>query len=115
MILSNYTIEDINEFEGYDQSKNEDLFTKLNSDIEDLYESNKLIDKISNYNIDNIDFYYNHTCQTFFDNLFIENEFLKHLPAMFKKLFIKNLIIQLSKFKYFENNRKVIFKLIFFK
>ena len=88
MILSNYTIEDINELEEYDQSKNETLFTKLYSDIEDLYEATKLMNKLSNYNLDNVESYYNYTCQTFYDFLFIDNAFLQHLPLTFKTLYV---------------------------
>ena len=110
MILSNYTIEDINEFEEYDLSKNENIFTKLYGDIEDLYESKKLISRVSTYSMDNIDSYFNYDCQTFYDYLFKEHPFLQHLPANFEPIYV---YICQSSNVFQSNNYKHIFSVLF--
>ena len=59
MVFLNLTIEDINKAERYNTSNGEDVFSNIYNDIEELYEANKLRNQLGNYNLDNIDSYFN--------------------------------------------------------
>ena len=70
MLYNSITLDDINKFEHFDTSNGEDLFTRLYSDLEDLYESRKYMENLKDYNLDNIDKYFDHNCSSFVDELF---------------------------------------------
>jgi hypothetical protein len=70
MFYSSLTLEDINKYEGLDSSDSQSIFKKLYTNIEEVYESKKYAVHLEEYNLDNIDEYYNHTCETYFDYLY---------------------------------------------
>ena len=84
MIFYNYTIEDINRFERYNQTAGQDIFSNIYSDIEGLYNSKKLINKLKKYNLGNIESYYNFTCLTYYNYLFQTNEYLMKTDIKYK-------------------------------
>ena len=67
MIYNSLTLEDINNIEGQDSSEGEDLFQKLYTDLEDLYKARKYMKNLNKYNLNNIDFYFDHNCTSFND------------------------------------------------
>ena len=91
MLYNSETFEEINNLEGLDSSKGEDLFVKLYTDLEDLYESKKYMKNLKQYNLDNIDEYFDHNCSSFMDMLFQINEGLVQSPmsGAFKPFFIQ--------------------------
>ena len=112
MIYNSITLEDINNFEGFDTSKGEDFFGKLYRDLEDLYESRKYMQNLKDYNLDNIDEYFNHTCSSFYDQLYNTTEsFIKSpISINFKSFFIETCEIG----KVFKSiNYKHIFSMLF--
>ena len=112
MLYTSATLEDINRYEGLDTSKGEDLFEKLYTDLEDLYESRKYMENLKKYNLDNIDKYFNHTCISFYDELYKTTTALKNNP---NSQFYKPLFIQVCEsaniFK--SRNYKHIFSMLF--
>ena len=70
MFYGSLTLEDINKYNGFDSSDSQNIFKKLYSDIEEVYESKKYSVHLEEYNLDNIDEYYNHTCESYFDYLY---------------------------------------------
>ena len=91
MIHNSFTIEDINKFNGFDSSENGDLFVKLYEDLEELYESKGHTDNLGKYNLNNIDKYFNHTCESFYDYVYKTNQALMNNPGSpnYKNFFIK--------------------------
>ena len=112
MLYNSITLEDINNFEGFDTSKGENFFGKLYKDLEDLYESKKYMKNLKDYNLDNIDEYFNHTCSSFYDHLYNTTEsFIKSpISINFKSFFIETCEIG-NVFK--SNNYKHIFSMLF--
>jgi len=88
MIYQNITIEDINKLERYNASAGVDIFSNMYKDIQDIYSSKKYMDKLSQYNLDNIDYYYNFTCKTYYEFLFKNNDFLKRSNIKYKDFLI---------------------------
>ena len=109
MIFQNLTIEDINRFERYNISNEEDVFSKMYQDIQDLYDSKKYMNKLSYYNLDNIDSYYNYTCKTYYEYLFKSNIFLRLSNIKYKDFFI--FVCEYSKI-FRTNNYKQIFSIL---
>ena len=110
MIFHNYTVEDINRFERYNQSIGQDLFSKIYTDIQGLYESKKLMNKLSQYNLGNIDSYYNFTCETYYNFLFNSNNLLKKSNIKYKE-FLMFVCEDSNIFK--SSNYKQIFAILF--
>ena len=110
MIFHNYTVEDINRFERYNQSIGEDLFSKIYTDIQGLYESKKIMNKLSQYNLGNIDSYYNYTCETYYNYLYNSNIVLKNTNIKYKE-FLMYVCESSNIFK--SNNYKQIFSILF--
>ena len=84
MIYENITIEDINNFERYNTSNGEDVFSNIYKTIGDLYDSKKYMDKLGGYNLENIDAYYNYTCKSYYESLFRTDEFLRMSNIKYK-------------------------------
>ena len=76
MIYSNITIEDINHFENYNKSNSENIFSTIYKDLQSLYNAKKLMKSFDNYNLDNIDFFFNFTCKTYYEYLFKNDLYL---------------------------------------
>ena len=110
MIFQNFTIEDINNFERYNQSIGQDLFSKIYTDIQALYNSKKIADKLTQYNLGNIDHYYNYTCKTYYEYLFSTNLFLARMDIKYKD-FLMFVCESSNIFK--SNNYKNIFSILF--
>jgi hypothetical protein len=109
MVFLNLTIEDINKAERYNTSNGEDVFSNIYNDIEELYEANKLRNKLGNYNLDNIDLYYNFNCSSYYEFLFKTNHFLKITENNYKEF----LVHICEETKIFEtNNYKQIFSML---
>ena len=81
MIYNSLTLEDINKIEGFDSSGSEDIFQKIYTDVEDLFEAKKYMDNLDEYNLDNIDDYFNHTCESFFENAYKTHDALVNNPT----------------------------------
>jgi len=110
MIYENITIEDINNFERYNTSIGEDIFSNIYKNIRDIYDSKKYMDKLGGYNLDNIDAYYNYTCKTYYESLFKTDEFLRMSNTKYKEF----LTIVCENSKIFKtNNYKQIFSILF--
>ena len=109
MIFQNFTIEDINSFERYNQSTGQDLFSNMYTDIHVLYDSKKISDKLRQYNLGNIDHYYNYTCKTFYEYLFSTNAFLTRLDIKYKDFLI---FVCESSNIFKSNNYKNIFSIL---
>ena len=112
MIYNSLTFEDINKLEEFDTEKGEDLFHKLYIDLEELYESRKYMTNLKNYNLDNIDKYFDHNCVSFYDGLIETTESLKRNPTapLFIPYFI-NICETANIFK--SRNYKHIFSMLF--
>ena len=112
MLHNSITLEDINKYEGLDKSKGEDIFNKLYTELEDLYETKKYMEDLEEYNIDNIDIYFNHTCESFYDELYKTTQALiKNPSAGFYKPFFINVCHMANVFK--SNNYKNIYSMLF--
>ena len=110
MIYNNITLEDINRYEKYNISIGQNLFSKIYSNLQDLYDSRKIMNKLSGFNLDNIDAYYNYTCSSYYEYLFNTNILLKNKNNSYKKFMI--FLCEDSKiFKF--NNYKQIFSILF--
>ena len=81
MIYNSLTLEDINKIEGFDSSGSEDIFQKIYTDVENLFEAKKYMDNLDEYNLDNIDDYFNHTCESFFENAYKTHDALVNNPT----------------------------------
>jgi hypothetical protein len=81
MLYNSLTVEDINKLEGLDSSKGEDIFQKIYTDIENIYEVNKYKNDLKKYNLDNLDEYFNHNCNSFINKLFEIVFALKNNPS----------------------------------
>ena len=112
MLYNSITFDDINNFEGLNTAKGEDFFAKLYTDLEELYESRKYMLNLKDYNLDNIDQYFNHTCPSFYDQLYQTTESLMRIPFSrnFKGFFIETCEIG-NVFK--SRNYKHIFSMLF--
>ena len=91
MIYNSLTLEDINKIEGFDSSGSEDIFQKIYTDVEDLFEAKKYMDNLDEYNLDNIDDYFNHTCESFFENAYKTHDALVNNPnsSNYKGFFLR--------------------------
>jgi len=108
MIFQNLTIGDINKLERYNISSGADVFSNMYKDIQELYYSKKYMDKLSQYNLDNIDAYYNYTCKTYYEYLFKSNNFLRLSNIKYKDFLI--FVCEYSKI-FRTNNYKQIFSI----
>ena len=111
MIYYNLTVEDINIFQRFNISNGENLFSNIYTSIENIYDAKKLMSKLSEFNLDNIDSYYNYTCKTYYDYLFKNNVIFNNIDEKYKD-FLIYVCEQSSIFKY-NNNYKQIFSLLF--
>ena len=111
MIFNSITLEDINKYEKFDLSKDEGLFPKLYRDLEVLYESKKYMKNLEPYNINDINTYFNFTCQSFYEQLYQTNQYLLQPQNMRVKGFLINICLQNSVFK--SNNYIEIFTILF--
>ena len=109
MIFRNFTTEDINNFENYPMKKI-DLLSNMYTEIENLYDSKKLLSKLEHYNLGNIDSYYNYTCETFYEYLFKSNIVLRNINPKYKH-FLTLICNRSNIFNY--NNYKQIFGILF--
>ena len=111
MIYGAITFDDINYYEGL-TSKGENLFQKLYTDLENVYESKKNMQNLKSYNLDNIDKYFDFTCETFYDYLYPTTPFLINYPFSedYRPYLIK-LCEQGNVFK--SKNYKHIFSMLF--
>ena len=109
MIFHNYTVDDINEFENYNKSLGEDLFSKMYTDLQNLYAAKKILNKLKKYNLGNIDSYYNYTCLSYY-NYLLETDKLKN-PDIRYKDYLMYVCEDSNIFKY--NNYKLIFSLLY--
>ena len=112
MIYSSITFEDINSYENLNSSKGENLFQKLYTDLEDLYVAKRYMENLKNYNLDNIDKYFDFTCETFYDYLYPTTQFLINYPL---SKFYKQYLIQIceSGDVFHSRNYKQIFSMLF--
>ena len=111
MIYQNFTIEDINNFQKYNKSLGEDIFSNMFNDLQALYEYKKYMDKLSQYNLGNINSYYNYTCISYYEYLFSSNDFLGNIDITFKNY----LVFACNNSKVFQsnNNYKQLFTILF--
>ena len=109
MIYQNITIEDINKYERYNRSNDADVFSNMYKDIQDIYDSKKNMNKLSKYNLDNIDAFYNYTCKTYYEYLFKSNTFLNLSNIKYKDFLI--FVCEYSKI-FRSNNYKQIFSIL---
>ena len=109
MVYLNLTVEDINKAERYNISNGEDVFSHIYNVIEELYEANKLRNKLGNYNLDNIDSYFNFNCSSYYEFLFRSNDYLRNRGKIFKE-FLLETCEQTNIFK--TNNYKQIFSIL---
>ena len=110
MVYYNITISDINKFERYNITNGEDLFYKIYKVLTDLYDTNKIKDKLGEYDIDNLDSYYDYNCSSFYEDLFKNDPFLKNQNINYKGFFIA--ICESSKI-FDSNNYKKIFSILY--
>ena len=111
MIYGSITFDDINSYEGL-ASKGENLFQKLYTDLENLYESKKNIQNLKDYNLDNIEKYFDFNCETFYDYLYPTTQFLINYP--FSKGYKPYLIKICEEGNVFKSrNYKQIFSMLF--
>ena len=73
MIYDSIHFEDINAYERLNNLKGEDLLSRIYTDIEELYEAKKYMNKLKQYNLDDLDKYFNFTCESFFEQIFTTN------------------------------------------
>ena len=106
MIYNNITIEDINQYERYDISKGESLFSKMHTDIQGLYESESIVKQIGDYELENINKYFNYNCQSFFGFLFKRQPFLSTQNINYMEFYIK--ICQDSKIFEYNNFKQIL-------
>ena len=113
MIYNSITLEDINNFEHFNTSNGDDLFERLYTDLEDLYESRKYMDNLNDYNLDNIDKYFDHNCSSFIDQIFETSQSLiqsrrngHDLSGFYKSICEMGKVFQ-------SNNYKHIFSMLF--
>ena len=109
MVYLNITIEDINKAERYNISNGEDVFSHIYNVIEELYEANKLRNQLGNYNLDNIDSYFNFNCSSYYEMLFKSNDILRTKGKIFKE-FLLEICEETNIFK--TNNYKQIFSIL---
>ena len=110
MIYHNYTLDDINEFERFNQSAGQNIFSKIYSDMQSLYDVKILTEQLRKYNFGYIDSYFNHTCKTFYDFLYISSGFLNSIDIKYKNF----LIYLCETLNIFEsNNYRQIFPILF--
>ena len=109
MIFNNITVEDINIIEGYSRT-GKDLFSNIYTDIQAIYDAKKSMNRLSQYNLDKIESYYNFTCETFFEFLFKNNIGFKSVNPNYKGFLIY--ICESSKV-FNSNNYKQIFSALF--
>ena len=111
MLYNSISLDDINFCEGFDPYTEEDIFTSIYSNLEDLYEAKKRMKNLQQYSIGNIDKYFNFTCETFYENIFTTNSFAaRGYNLKYKILFI--LVCQ--HFNAFQSkNYKQIFSILF--
>jgi len=111
MIYENITIEDINNSERYyNTSIGEDVFSNIYKNIRDIYDSKKYMDKLSGYNLDNIDAYYNYTCKSYYESLFRTDVYLRMSDNKYKDFL--TFVCENSKI-FKTNNYKQIFSILF--
>ena len=111
MLYNSISLDDINTYERLDTSKGLDLFSKLYTDIENLYEAKKYMENLKHYSLNDIDEYFNFTCATFFEHVFTTNSFASRgANIKYKSLFIK-FCQSANIFK--SNNYKQIFSMLF--
>ena len=112
MMYSSITVEDINNYEGYDDSKGINLFSKIYQDLENLYEAKKYMNNLKQFNLDNVDSYFNFTCETYSNYLYNNVEFLKSAPSRFVGPYREYLIYICNYANAFKsNNYKQVFSL----
>ena len=109
MIFHNFTIEDINGFERYNQSSGQDLFSNIYTNIESLYSSKKFFENLEGYEFYNIDNYYNFNCSSFYNFLYNTNNVLKSTDNEYKE-FLKAVCERSDIFK--STNYKLIFSIL---
>ena len=111
MIYNSILFEDINNYERLDETKGENLFARLYTDIEDLYEAKKYMNSLKRYNLNDFDQYFNFTCESFFEQIFSNNAWAaRGYNLGYKPIFIK-LCNEGNVFK--SNNYRHIFSLLF--
>ena len=111
MLYNSLLIEDINRYERCNTSKGEDLFSKIYTDLEELYESKKNMQHLKHYDLDNLDQYFNFTCKTFYDLIFSTNGFAARGYNMKYKPFFISVCERANVFR--SNNYKQIFSMLF--
>ena len=111
MLYNSITLDDINNYEGL-SSVGKDYFEKIYTDLEDLYESKRYMEKLKEYDLDNIDKYFNFTCESFYEQLYQTNTFLLNYPlSRFYQHYLINICSTANVFK--SNNYKQIFTILF--
>ena len=111
MLYNSLLIEDINRYERLNTSKGEDIFSKIYTDLEELYESKKNMQHLKHYDLDNLDQYFNFTCKTFYDLIFSTNGFAARGYNMKYKPFFISVCERANVFR--SNNYKQIFSMLF--
>ena len=112
MIHNSLTLEDINKYEGFNSSNNEDLFQKLYTDLEELYEAKKYMENLAKYNLNNIDKYFDHTCESFYDHLYKTTQsFVKNPQSISYKPFFISVCNKANVFK--SKSYKNIYSMLF--
>ena len=109
MIFHNFTIEDINGFERYNQSSGQDLFSNIYTNIESLYTSKIFLENLEGYEFYNIDDYYNFNCSSFYNFLYNTNNVLKSTNNEYKE-FLTAVCERSNIFK--STNYKLIFSIL---
>ena len=88
MIFNNLTVDDINNIEGYSRKDGGDLFSNIYRDIKAIYDSQKSMNNLSEYNLDNIESFYNFTCETFYEYLFKNKNSFKSVNIKYKDVLV---------------------------
>ena len=88
MVFHNFTIEDINNFERYNQSSGQDLFSNIYTNIESIYISKKFLENLEDYEFYNIDHYYNFNCSSYYNFLYKTNNVLLSTNNIYKEFLI---------------------------
>ena len=81
MLYNSITIEDINNLEGFDSAKGEDIIEKLYTDLEHLHEVEKYMKNLKQYNFNNLEEYFNHNCSSFINQIFLIANALINNPS----------------------------------
>ena len=111
MLYNSITLTDINTYEGF-SSIGKDFFEKIYEDLEDLYESKRYMEKLKSYDLDNIDRYFNFTCESFYAQIYQTNQFLINYPlSPFYRQYLINICSTADVFK--SNKYKQIFTILF--